>query len=77
MRLAMVSRPTVYHIYIIFIATLGPLQFGYHLVVVLLHKRLYPELTSSRANSMPLIELSPAKMTYFQVPHPTSPNAYP
>jgi hypothetical protein len=33
--LSVISKPTVYLLYIVFIATLGPLQFGFHLVFIL------------------------------------------
>jgi hypothetical protein len=35
MPLSVISKPTVYLLYIVFIATLGPLQFGFHLVFIL------------------------------------------
>jgi hypothetical protein len=35
MPLSVIPKPTVYLLYIVFIATLGPLQFGFHLVFIL------------------------------------------
>lgn len=46
------SRPILYLLYIIFIDTLGPLQFGYHLVMIAPYLTYLQRLTYLRANLM-------------------------
>ena len=63
MQRSVISRPTLYLLYIIFISTIGPLQFGYHLVKIAPYSRRHPRLTYARANSMLLSESSPARIS--------------